>query len=252
MNPHKRANFISLVIVTVASILFAFFGHDGLLKTLFTLPLVLILPGYSAMAAWFPQRLMKFPGNALFVITLSLCITSLMGLVLNATPWGINRQTWIVSLGGLTLINLAIALVVGDFRVSKPGEKPLNVPLYQGALLIFAFVISLFAVEMGRQGAHQQQRTADITQLWMLPGKGANDFKMGVTSLDFETVDYKLVIKDGSRTIEETFQLKPNETWEKDFNLPGSAVREVNAYLSRVDKPHLVERSTSLWLPHTE
>ena len=252
MNPHKRVNFVSLVIVTVTSMLFAYFAHDGLLKTLFSMPLVLVLPGYSALAAWFPQRLTKYPGNALFIITLSLCITSLMGLVLNATPWGISRETWIVSLGGLTLINLVIGLLIGDFSLSKPHDRPINVPLYQGAMIAFAFIIALFAINLAREGAAQQQHTSDITQMWMIPGESASDFQIGVKSRDFEPVDYKLIIKDGATTIEETFQLKPDETWEKDFSLSGGAVREVNAYLSRLDKPHAVDRQTSLWLPHTE
>jgi uncharacterized membrane protein len=252
MNPHKRVNFVSLVIVTVASMLFAFLAHDGLLKTLISMPLVMILPGYSAMAAWFPQRLLKFPGNVLFVLTLSLCITSLMGLVLNATPWGIHRETWILSLGGLTLINLAIGLLIGDFSIRKSHDRLVNIPLYQGALIAFAFIISLFAINLAREGAAQQQHTSDITQMWMIPGETANAFQIGVKSRDFEPVDYKLVIKDGSQTLEETFQLEPNETWEKSFSLSGGAEREVNAYLSRLDKPHAVDRQTSLWLPHTE
>ena len=250
MNRHKRVNFISLVIVTIASMLFALFGH-GLLKTLFAMPLVAVLPGYAAMAAWFPQRLVKFPGNVLFVIALSLCITSLMGLVLNATPWGINAHTWIASLGGLTLINLTIGLLIGDFSVSKPHDRPLNIPLYQGAMMAVAFIITLFAINLAREGAIQQY-TADVTQLWMVPGEDSSSFEMGVTNRDRETVSYKLVIKDSSGTLEETFELQPNETWEKDFTLPGGAVREVNAYLSRLDRPHAVDRSTSLWLPHTE
>lgn len=251
MNRHKRVNFISLVIVTLASMAFAYFAHDGLIKTLVSMPLVVALPGYSALAAWFPQRLVKFPGNALFIITLSLCITSLMGLVLNATPWGITRETWIISLGGLTLINLVIGLLIGDFSIRKPHDRPVQLPIYQGALIAFAFIIALFAIELAREGA-QQQYTSDITQLWMLPGEDASEFTVGITSRDLAPVEYKLIIKDGSQTIEEAFLLKPNETWEKEYSLPGGAVREVHAYLSRLDRPHAVDRQTSLWLPHTE
>jgi hypothetical protein len=250
MNRHKRVNFISVVIVTVATILFALFGH-GLLRNFFAMPLVIVLPGYAVMAAWFPKRLTKFPGNVLFIITLSIAIVCMTGLILHKTPWGIQTNTWIASLGAIVLVNLVIALFWGDFSITSPLDRPVKLPLYQGLLIFCAFLMSVFAVYLAREGASQQQ-SSDVTQMWMLPGEASDAIHMGVKNLDAEPISYKLVIKDGPNVIEENFELEPNTTWEKDFSMPGSATREVNAYLSRLNQPHLVYRSTSLWLPHTE
>ena len=250
MNPQKRLNFISAVIATVASMLFALLGQ-GLLRTLFAMPLVVVLPGYAVMAAWFPKRLIKYPGNALFVITLSISITCLAGLGLHLTPWGINTHTWVAALGGIVLINLVIALFWGDFSFSYPVSRAPKLPLYQGMLIACAVIISFLALELGREGARQQY-TADITHMWMLPGESNDSMQMGVKNLDDETVSYKLVIRDGTSVIEESFELEPSKTWEKDYNMLVGAKREVFAYLSRLDRPHQVNRSTSLWLPHAE
>jgi uncharacterized membrane protein len=249
MNRHRLSNFIMLVAITLVAMGLAF-TNPSVIRSVFGLLLVCVLPGYAMMSAWFPRRLVKYPANVLFVITLSLSITALGSLVLHKTLWGLQTTSWTLGLGAFTLVNLIIGWVRGETNFGYTRVKSLPVPAYQIALMVCAVLISALALQLGRQGAVQQQ-DASFTQLWMLPGEDQT-VHVGVKNQEYGAMNYKLVIKDGEQIFEETFKLGVNESWEMDFVMPETPAREVNAYLSRLDMPHSVYRSTSLWLPYTE
>lgn len=72
--------------------------------------LVLFLPGYSLIEALYPKRELDELTRLALSIGLSLALTVFVGLVLNYTPWEIRLVPIVVSLSGLTLVLLFVAL----------------------------------------------------------------------------------------------------------------------------------------------
>lgn len=72
--------------------------------------LVLFLPGYSLIEALYPKRELDELTRFALSIGLSLALVPLIGLVLNYTPFGIRLIPVTLSIAGLTVILLLLAL----------------------------------------------------------------------------------------------------------------------------------------------
>ena len=81
-------NLLALVLVLVF-----FFSTADIIRIILGIPLVLFFPGYVLMAALYPRK-DQIDGiqRLAFSLGLSLAIVPLIGLVLNATPWGISPE----------------------------------------------------------------------------------------------------------------------------------------------------------------
>jgi len=105
----------SLVLVSVTS------GVALYLRYVFGSVLVLFLPGYALIEALFPKH--ELDGLLRFALSigLSLAIAPLTGLVLNYTPFGIRLLPVAISLAGLTLVLLCVAVKrkFDYYRLSK-------------------------------------------------------------------------------------------------------------------------------------
>lgn len=107
---------LSLLLVSVTSGLFLY------LRYVFGGALILYLPGYALIEALYPKRVDLRVGSLqvkgeldeltrfALSIGLSLAIVPLDGLALNYTPWGIRLIPVAVSLAGITLALLVLAL----------------------------------------------------------------------------------------------------------------------------------------------
>lgn len=207
-------------------------------------PLVLLLPGYALTAAIFPRRVLGAAERLTFSLGLSLALAVLGGFVLNLTPAGLRAGSWAALLGGVT----AAALVASLRRRSAAGGTHPGIGLTrgQGAVLGLAALTVAGAVVVGVAG-EAGSRTADLTQLWMLPaGDGAPDrVRLGIGSLESATRDYRLeVVLDGQVIYSSALTLEPGERWEAVAILPeataGTATIEANLY--RSDAPETVYR----------
>ncbi len=83
--------------------------------------LVLYLPGYALVEALYPKRDLDELTRFALSIGLSLALVTLVGLVLNYTPFGISLLPVTLSIAGLTTIILLLALTkkFSLYRLSK-------------------------------------------------------------------------------------------------------------------------------------
>jgi len=93
---------LGLLSVTTGAALYLRYVFGGLF--------VLFLPGYSLIQALYPKRELDDLTRLVLSIGLSLALVPLAGLVLNYTPFGIRLLPVALSLAGLTLVLLFVAL----------------------------------------------------------------------------------------------------------------------------------------------
>lgn len=106
---------LSLALISVTS------GVALYLRYVFGSVLVLFLPGYALIEALYPKRELDELTRFALSIGLSLALVPLTGLVLNYTPFGIRLLPVAISLAGLTvaLLGLAIKRKFDYYKLSK-------------------------------------------------------------------------------------------------------------------------------------
>ena len=83
---------------------------SGPVNILFGVLLALVLPGYALSAAVFRMRGVRTAERAALTLGISLSVAVLGGLVLDALPGGLETQTWLFLLGGVTVVASVITL----------------------------------------------------------------------------------------------------------------------------------------------
>lgn len=186
---------IVIVAATVATLSCVYVPvlNESFLRILFGLAMVLFIPGYALIAAFFPAR-GDLDGIERVALSfgLSIAVTPLIGLALNYTPWGIRLDPILVS---LTLFSLAMAAVAWYRRLLLPaGERfsvparemlgaarnelfdPEATPLDRGlsALLLVSIVVAVattaYVIAVPKEGEH-------FTEFYILgPGGKAADY----------------------------------------------------------------------------
>jgi uncharacterized membrane protein len=186
---------IVIVAATVATLSCVYVPvlNESFLRILFGLAMVLFIPGYALIAAFFPAR-GDLDGIERVALSfgLSIAVTPLIGLALNYTPWGIRLDPILVS---LTLFSLAMAAVAwyrrlllpADERFSVPAREmlasarnelfdPEGTPLDRGlsALLVVSIVVAVattaYVLAVPKEGEH-------FTEFYILgPGGKAADY----------------------------------------------------------------------------
>lgn len=242
------------IVVTVAliAVVVTFMGLNSVaLRTALALPLVLVLPGYSIMAAMFSRRAPSFAERLLLSVGLSLAITVLGGLVLHLTPWGLQKYSWVSLLAGITLSGSALALMRRRGQVpTAPVRSAPHFSLSQGLLLLLAAAVVLTAIGLAAVGANRQPTR--FTQLWMLPVAGAarDRVRLGVSNMESVQMTYRLELAIGNTTIDEwqIIRLEPGERWETTVALPSVLpdTAMIDAKLYRLDAPEEVYRAVAL------
>jgi len=101
---------IAAAIITLLLILMIAFIPDNPVRTVLGLIFILVLPGYVATAALFPNReSIDAIERVALSIGLSIAIVPLAGLALNYTPFGIRLEPILATLSGFVLIASVVA-----------------------------------------------------------------------------------------------------------------------------------------------
>lgn len=186
---------IVIVAATVATLSCVYVPvlNESFLRILFGLAMVLFIPGYALIAAFFPAR-GDLDGIERVALSfgLSIAVTPLIGLALNYTPWGIRLDPILVSLTLFTLAMAAVAwyrrlLLPAGERFSVPAREmlgaarnelfdPEGTPLDRGlsALLLVSIVVAVattaYVLAVPKEGEH-------FTEFYILgPGGKAADY----------------------------------------------------------------------------
>ncbi|HEY7294465.1 MAG TPA: DUF1616 domain-containing protein, partial [Dehalococcoidia bacterium] len=182
----SRATFVLLLVTVVAVLCAALRPLPTPLRALGALPLLLFLPGCWIVEAVVPDLVRGVAERLALSVGLSLAVCVLSGLLLNLTPGGLSADAWVLTLGGITLLASAAALV----RRNRPAPaawpgQPLSPGRRGGALFALAGVILIGAFGLAHLGA-EQQNAPDFTQLWITPeaGGGGQAAQLGVRNLE--------------------------------------------------------------------
>jgi uncharacterized membrane protein len=240
--------FVTVLIVAVV------LETSGVARTLASMVLVFVLPGRAFLAAWFPKRLEDAPGNLLLTLMLSIAIAVIGGLLLNLLPQGLQTQTWALWLGGSTIFNGIVALIL-SVRHAETAHPRQALALRPGQVLMIlvAGVLVMGSIVVARNGAFNQARPG-FTQLWIVKSGTPNQVQIGVQNEEGSSVSYWLVVRQGTIPLQAYYDMHIDAagTWNAIVQLPAdaaSAGQPIEADLYRADQPDRVYRNVSLWLP---
>jgi hypothetical protein len=249
---HRSNVFLAMAVAGVAVAIVLLDFAPPPIRIAATLPLVVLLPGYTLTSALFARQAPEMPSQLLLSVGLSLAITILEGLALNLTPWGLQAVSWGLALGGTTIVAGGVALLRGR-RHSAPAAPAAGPTMRQGLLMGVGAALLLAAIFIASSPA-PQQGLEGYTNLWMVPAPAGSPstLHVGVSSLEFATTRYKLQLEADGRVIQEwpAIMLEPSQTWEADATVRPELLRvgPIKAVLYRLDAPAQVYRH-ALWWP---
>ena len=247
---------VVIVIAVLSGVVSLLAPAISIVRLVCALPLVLFLPGYAITAACFPQRPLDAVERLLFSLGISLAVTALIGLVLQWTHLSLQASTWAIVLSMTVVAASAIAwLRRKQYAAAEasPASMHSRPSFREGLLLGLAILVTGTAVGIARLPTPPSS-VSGYTLLWMVPaGDGnVNDFRLGVSSQEFEATTYRLQVSVDGRLIGEWPELKlaPGDSWESLIGLPSdrAGAGSVEAVLYRSDDPGTVYRRVELRL----
>ena len=219
--------------------------------------LVLFLPGYAITDLLFPEHSLGIVERLLFGLGLSLPVTALTGLILNLTPWGLQRDIWAITLSFIALLAGTIAWLR---RRNTPAlTASIAVPnvhfkLQGQEIILFGLgiAVTILALTLTRLPA-PPNGVSGYTLLWMIPATEENptDFRLGINSAEFAATRYRLQVRIGDQVVQEwpVLSLKPGDDWETTIQLRSNALSSepIVADLYKLDNPQELYRYVRLW-----
>ncbi len=226
------ALFLGITLVTAALVI-ALPEWSSPIRVALGLIVVLTAPGYALTSALFPRR-DDIDGVERLALTLGLSIaaTPLIGLVLNATPWGIRLVP--MAIGLATFVAIFSALAVWRRLRSGPTQAfawPWGTPLmWQGGLLATGVMVVLLGVPAL---AVALRPPAHATEFYVLGAQGqlqdyptrlepGQPFRvtLGITNHEREPTSFRLGIPFDPRYDQaRTTVIEPGDQWERTLEL---------------------------------
>jgi uncharacterized membrane protein len=254
----RSVDIFAVIAITLIAIILAFvMPQDNVAARIWTLPLVLFLPGYALISALFTKERLGVAERFVFSLGLSLSIAIPGGLLLNLTSFGLRSGSWAVLLGGITIAASVFALIRRRGQASFASGRPwvIGFTFRQGLLLGLALIVVGGAIAVSIIGA-QQQPYPGFTQFWILPAGQANTrnvVHLGVKNMEPTPMVYRLVVNINNKPLKiwPAIDVNQSDTWEATLVLPQSAKgssTKVEAKLYREDAPTKVYRDVFLWL----
>ncbi len=275
MRVRFQNDLLLLSIVTVLLIPIIIFLPSSTLRIVLGMPFLLLFPGYTLTAVLFPRR------NALDAIEraalsfgLSIVVVSLIGLILNYTPWGIKLYPTLISLAILILV----FVIAAWYRRQRLAEAErftvsfhLNLAPWRGQCLVDRILsVILIATILGAAGTLGYVIAAPeigekFTEFYILGPEGkAIDYPremrvgaqervfVGIISREHEKVSYSVeVIINGAKYSEiGPVVLENDSKWEQeiDFILVQAGDNQKVEFLLYKQKQSEVYRATHLWV----
>jgi uncharacterized membrane protein len=252
----RQPNDLTVVIVSavLCAILTQIASAFPLIRLVAALPLVLFLPGYAISVAIFPRRFFGVVERLLLSLGLSLIGVALAGLALYWITVSLQAGTWAIVLSGITVCASAIAWWRRK-RTHSIAALPLkphfNLSLRDSLLLSLAILVVAAAIGLARMPT-PPRGVSGYTLVWMIPaGDGnINDYRLGVSSMEFSSVSYRLQVLLDGQVIREwpELRLASGESWETSVELQSNqaGAGSVEAMLYRLDNPDVVYRHVKL------
>jgi uncharacterized membrane protein len=247
----KTLDLYAVTLVTLACVALVVLDQGGVVRIVTGAMLALVLPGYAITALAFPPQALGSTERATLTLGLSLTLCALAGLMLNATPWGLQAITWAGSLGGITLLATGGALWRWWGHRTGPVDGHLRLSLRpaQGLLFGVSAAIVVAAVVIARTGAIQQAYPG-FTQLWLIkeqPGL----VQVGIGNHEARPMAYRLQLEEQGSVVADwpSIELDAGRAWTGHLDplQTASSGGKIVAKLYRLDAPDTVYRQTVLW-----
>jgi len=233
---------IPLNLLAWTLILFIIFFPSNVLRIILGIPFLLFFPGYALMAALFIKKEgMGGIERVALSFGLSIAVVSLIGFVLNYTPWGIRLEPILYSVASFILITSIIAWLRRErlakqehfaiqFQVTMPGWGE----GVWGKVLTITVVVAILAA-LGTLGyvIAIPKAGETLTEFYLLgqEGRAANYPKelkvgergeviVGVVNHEGKGVSYRVEVVIGSRKSAEVgpVALVDEQKWEGEVS----------------------------------
>jgi uncharacterized membrane protein len=228
-----------------------------LLRAVFAVLLVAVLPGYSLTAVLFGGRQIDWPRRALLVLGLSLSASIVVSVALNLFPSALRSWTWAIALLVVTCAGCALA-AEQRYRAAVAGraEPALSIPrvrLRNFGVALTAVVLFGTAVAFARAPLAAKD-VEGYSAVWLLPGPPGKTTSVGVGVSSAEKVrkNYRLVLRTGNTVVyRRRLTLAPSGNYATVVKLGGRRrvpVTTVVASLYLNDRPTALYRMAKLTL----
>jgi uncharacterized membrane protein len=248
----KIINRLIMILITAALMLLTLLDWKlSPVRVLFGIALVTVLPGYALMTAIFINTPLGILEKFAFSCGFSLGMVSLGGLLLNYTHWGIQSISWVILLGGISLVASVIAIA----RMTNETEVDLSVaqiPLRWRQIVLMVVAAAIFGgVYLFARAGDKSQTLPPTTRIWMLWVDDTHqEVKVGIQNEEVAPVEYKLQLSTLQGNFQEwsSITLQAGETWETSYAAPAAVAASdlIKATLYRLDDPGKVYREVYL------
>jgi uncharacterized membrane protein len=231
---------IGLALLASAVALVSRGSNPALIAT--ALPLALFLPGYALVAALLPSGQLGFPERAALGLGLSITITVLGGLLLDAFGAPLTRGAWQVWLAAAT-----IALAgVGLFRRRQGRLGPagaLAAQMTPREALLFSAGALLIGLALGVGGIGIAAPPGEaFTEFWALSEQAGERsvIRVGLRNEEGRPVTYRVAVEAGDRLLAEWPQVSvaAGKTWRAQATVSEALFgEEIYARLYRSGDP---------------
>lgn len=241
--------------------------------------LILFLPGYSLIAAFFPKK-GDLDGIERVALSfgLSIAIVPLLGLILNYTQFGIKLTPILIILSIFTISLVIVSYLrrvrlpakerfmvrFGDFlgSANRSFKKKSKVDRILSVILIISIIL---AISMTVYIIIKPKQGEKFTEFYILGPKGkASDYPInltvgeegkviiGIVNHEYKTTSYHLVVKyDGTIIKKRDVTLANNRKWESPFTFTAANTGEdqkLEFLLYKDPDKKNVYRSLHLWI----
>ena len=245
-------------------------SHPWFIGILLAVPLTFALPGYALTQALFrrkpaqrtsslilkPNLNLGRPISSIDYITLSLglsmAVDILVGFTLNIFPVGLQAQSWILSLGVLTILFTLVALYLRRNESTK-SKRILRPPITRSHTILFGLAILVGIAAIGIALVRPPTTQAYFTQFWMLPSSHTTTscaVTVGIQNLEANTKTYQVIVSMNGAPVSvwQSVPLTPKKTWERlvPIYITGNTNAYIEARLYKVDEPDTVYREVHM------
>jgi hypothetical protein len=248
----KIVNRLSIILITAVLMMLTLLDWQlSPIRVLFAIALVTILPGYAITTAIFVNTPLGITEKIAFSCGFSLGMTSLGGLLINFTQLGIQPTSWVILLGGVSIIGNVVALV----RIKDQAQVDLrvvHVPLQvkQVVFIFFAAAIMFGSYWYARNGAENRSLPA-TTRMWInWTDESQNNIVLKVQNLENIPMEYQVQLSTLSGQLQSwpPITLNTGDVWEGEYEMPPNAAESdfIKATLFQIDSPGNVYREVFL------
>jgi uncharacterized membrane protein len=189
--------------------------------------------------------------RALIGIVLSMAITAIGGLALNWSPFGLRPDSWVVFLGGFTLVTCLVEYFKQNRQINIVlTPRNVSIKSHQIFIILLSIAMTVGAIAYTIIG-EAQQPVPLFTEFWILPTTGSHHtIRVGICNWEASTKEYSVQVKENGLIVYKSplIQVDQGKSWESliDFAQDFQSGMIVEAELVQSETPELVYRHVSI------